>query len=147
MLLDDHSLAGRLYHVDAGAPVDIEALTRELQSATHVLIGEKHDNPVHHEKQAELVRLIGKAGRTGQITFEMIEQRYAGDLKPEGELDLTSLGEALEWEARGWPSWSQYAPIFEAALAADMRLKAGNPDRDEMMLVGRGNPVRGEAAA
>ncbi|SNY92473.1 Uncharacterized iron-regulated protein [Cohaesibacter sp. ES.047] len=141
MLLTDHPMAGQLYAVGTGTRIKPDALRDALEKARYVLVGEKHDNPIHHRIQADVVRWLGEEGRTGQLVFEMIEMRYAETLSDVQRSNLSNLGDAVEWQQRGWPSWSLYQPIADAALAADMRLKPGNPDRDEMMRVAQGKAV------
>ena len=87
-----------------------------VQGADFVAIGEFHDNPEHHELQAKLVAALAPAG----LAFEMIPQAMeetVNRLRADG-VSRAALGEALEWEARGWPDWSLYAPILEAAPEA-----------------------------
>ena len=55
----EHPLTGRIWDVRAARFVDSDALTRRLAGARYVLLGEKHDNPDHHQIQAALVRAMG----------------------------------------------------------------------------------------
>ena len=83
-----------------------------VSMATHVAIGERHDNPDHHVKQAELVAALRPRG----LAFEMIPQDSEGmvnTLRRDGA-SLDAIGEALDWQNSGWPDWSLYAPILAA---------------------------------
>lgn len=79
-----------------------------------VILGERHDNPIHHEMQAEIVRVIDPAG----LAFEMI-QRAAEDAVNE---------QRLGWENERWSNWDDYRQILEAA--PDARITGGGVDRD-----------------
>ncbi len=91
-----------------------------------VMIGEKHDNPLHHEKQALLMRHLREAGAKGRLVMEMAEQAHQANLDKANLEELDQLGTDIAWENRGWPAWSQYRPIVAEGLKAGMKLKAGN---------------------
>lgn len=79
-----------------------------------VILGERHDNPIHHETQAEIVRVIGPAG----LAFEMIQR---------AEEDAVNEDRA-GWENENWSNWDDYRQILEAAPEA--RIAGGGVDRD-----------------
>lgn len=85
-------------------------------------LGEVHDNPTHHANQARAVRAIEPAA----IVFEMLEEAHVASL-PADRSDARAMAEATEWEARGWPDFAMYHPIFTAAPEA--RIYAGDPGR------------------
>ncbi|WP_435257621.1 ChaN family lipoprotein [Thioclava sp. FR2] len=76
-----------------------------------VILGEVHDNPVHHENQAAFVAAI----QPKAVVWEMIPEEIA---VPADVTEAASLARALNWEARGWPDFSMYHPIFAAAGGA-----------------------------
>ena len=94
---------------DAG-PIDIAALDR-LPAADVVLLGEVHDNPIHHDNQARLVTVI----RPKALVFEMFapDRAEAANAVPRDDLD--TLDTALNWSASGWFDFATYHPIFLAA--------------------------------
>jgi uncharacterized iron-regulated protein len=80
-----------------------------LPAADVVVLGEVHDNPVHHANQAMAVGAIAPRA----LVFEMLTPEQAGrdyDLS-----DMTAMGATLGWEAAGWPDFAMYYPIFAAA--------------------------------
>ena len=91
----------------------IDNAVAAVAGADFVAIGELHDNPDHHRMQAKLVAALAPAG----LAFEMIPQikeEVVNRLRADG-VSRAELGEALEWEASGWPAWRYYASILEAA--------------------------------
>lgn len=131
----DHPLAGRIWSVAAQDFIAEEALIDALAGADFVLLGERHDNPDHHRLQARLVSALVATGRRPAVAFEMI----AGERQP--QLDEAraaeaptpaAIAEAVAWEETGWPDFAMYAPIFQAALDADLPLIAASPSRAEM---------------
>jgi uncharacterized iron-regulated protein len=139
-LARDHPLAGRIWQPAGGRFVQTGELERAVAAADFVLAGEKHDNPDHHLLQARLLAFMIRAGRRPAVVFEMIgEDRQAaldGWLAAE-PADAGGLGQAVGWAKSGWPPWSAYRPIAEAALGAKLPLRAGNPPRGLTRKIGR----------
>ncbi|MBS8227006.1 hypothetical protein DYI42_12255 [Vannielia litorea] len=71
-----------------------------------VVLGEIHDNPGHHQRQAELIVQIGPAA----VVFEMLTPEQAGTINSMGQADP----EAIDWAESGWPDFALYAPVFAA---------------------------------
>ncbi|WGW05379.1 ChaN family lipoprotein [Tropicibacter oceani] len=83
-------------------------------SADIVFLGEQHDNPAHHARQAQLVaELAPKA-----LVFEMLTPEQASKATPDILSDAKALGDALQWQQSGWPDFSWYHPIFTSAPGA-----------------------------
>lgn len=144
--LRDHPLVGSIWRSD-GTQATPDALARALLAADHVAVGEIHSNADHHRIQAAVIDALAAAGRRPAIVFEMIPERLEEDLQAflaAGSQDAARLGEVLDWDARGWPDWSLYRPIAEAALRHGLAMKAGNLDRALIRAVGeKGRQVLG----
>ena len=97
-----------------GAVLTEAALATRLNAAEIVVLGEIHDNPIHHARQARLVRALAPKG----LAFEMVpadsEEGVQVYLAQGGAPD--QIGPAIGWERMGWPDWPAYAQIFEAAI-------------------------------
>ena len=96
-----------------GQAIDFDALIDRLRAADIAIIGERHDNPAHHEWQARIVKALAPGG----LAFEMVpedKEDYANAARLNGD----DLAEALDWSASGWPDFAMYAPIFDAAPEA-----------------------------
>lgn len=79
-----------------------------------VVLGEVHDNPLHHAHQAAAVATLQPAA----LVFEMLTEAQAASVTPGLRGDAAALAEVLAWEASGWPDFDMYHPIFTAAPAA-----------------------------
>lgn len=136
--LVEHPLVGRLYDARRERFIPRSALIENLSAARYVLLGERHDNPDHHLLQAEIVERLGRDLGFGAVVFEMVSPDQAPALPDRGaaEVDLDALGRALTWEARGWPDWSLYRPIFAEATAARLALIAGAPAPETLRTAG-----------
>ncbi|MEQ9259543.1 MAG: ChaN family lipoprotein [Roseovarius sp.] len=78
------------------------------------VIGEVHDNPAHHAAQARIV--AGMAPRA--LVFEMLTPEQAGRVADETPREAAVLEELFGWAESGWPAFSLYFPIIEAAPEA-----------------------------
>ncbi len=93
-----------------------EALTRSafevLGAADIVVVGEQHDNALHHVFQAEIARAIYPSA----LVFEMLTPAQAKASRSVNRFDLRELDKALQWTKRGgWPAFQSYYPIFANA--------------------------------
>ncbi|WP_162683248.1 ChaN family lipoprotein [Rhodobacteraceae bacterium DSL-40] len=100
----------------AASDAALASFIDSARGADIVVLGEIHDNPRHHEIQAEIVEALQPAA----IVFEMIPQAMEDEvnaLRAEGA-DRAQIAAALDWSESGWPSFDFYAPILEAAPGA-----------------------------
>lgn len=90
---------------------DVRAeLPEAVRNAQIVILGEQHDNPDHHKRQAQWVQEHAPKA----LVFEMLTPQQAAradvDWDTQAELDAV-----LEWSASAWPAFDMYYPIFAAA--------------------------------
>ncbi|MDJ0858535.1 MAG: ChaN family lipoprotein [Dinoroseobacter sp.] len=82
-----------------------------VPDADVIILGELHDNRFHHENQAQAVAAIAPKA----LVFEMLTPDQASGATSEARSDGDTLEAALRWTNGGWPEFSLYWPIFEAA--------------------------------
>ena len=85
-----------------------------MAQAQVIFLGEVHDNPQAHARQAELVAAL----QPKALVFEMLTVAAAEKAAPEVRTDAEALAKALDWEQLGWPDFAMYYPIFAAAPEA-----------------------------
>jgi uncharacterized iron-regulated protein len=132
-LYQDHPLVGRAWKPSDDRFATKGEIDAALQDADFVLVGEKHNNADHHLYQSAVITTMFRQHRQPAIVFEMLteDQRAALDSHlADNPRDSAGIGEAVGWEARGWPAWRTYQPITDAALAHDAPLLAGGLDRE-----------------
>ncbi|HZH82780.1 MAG TPA: ChaN family lipoprotein [Phototrophicaceae bacterium] len=125
----EHPLTGRIWNVSAARFIDRETLVERLARADFVLLGERHDNADHHMLQAEVVRSLIAVGRRPAVGFEMLGLDDASAIAKylaAAPSDAAGIGQAVNWNQRGWPDWAMYQPIAEAALQAKLRIVPTN---------------------
>jgi len=106
---------------DPSSVVDIATLARDAQV---VLLGEVHDNPGHHARQAEVLAAIAPVA----IVFEMITTDDAARITPDLAADADALAATLDWANSGWPDFAYYAPLF--AFGRDVPIYGAAVPRD-----------------
>jgi uncharacterized iron-regulated protein len=125
----DHPLVGRIWDVRDARFIDERALDQRLSRAKFVMLGEKHDNPDHHQLQARILRAMVAAGRRPAVAFEMFTTADASAIERHlaaAPRDAAGLGDAVNWKKSGWPDWELYQPIADVALQARLRIVAAN---------------------
>lgn len=142
----DLPLVGRIWDARAERFVSEEEVWDALARARFVLLGEKHDNPDHHRLQARALAALVARGRAPVVVFEMLDETQAQPLATlqagGGAVSAESLRETVDWDAHGWPPFRLYAPVFDVALGAGLRIVAGDLAAETVRVISR----RGVAA-
>ncbi|NIY71197.1 ChaN family lipoprotein [Marivivens donghaensis] len=88
------------------------------------VLGETHDNPLHHAEQANLIAEIAPTA----LIFEMLSPEQAKVLNA-SERDA-ALGDLIGWQESGWPDFAMYLPVF---TASDAPVYGASVPRDDLM--------------
>jgi len=139
----EHPLVGRIWDVKRQRFATPDAMVVRLKDARYVLLGEKHDNPDHHQIQTALLRALLASGRRPAVAFEMLTADQAPALARHlaaSPRDAAGLAEAVNWTRSGWPDFALYEPIVAAALDAGVPVVAGNLANATIRSVARGEP-------
>ena len=127
-----------------------EQLTDRSRSADFVLIGETHDNPIHHRIQQSMLTAISANDRRPTLVMEQFdfEQQTVIDSAMSANTSRVDALKILQKEmARGW-DWPQYRPLIEIAKDRSLPLKAANLSRIRLQQVSRlGFDALGDNAA
>ena len=95
-----------------------------------VFLGENHNNPSHHEHQAQIINDMVAAGKTPSVVMEMVSEDQVSDLttyRNGPRKKAEDLRQVLKWDETGWPALKIYAPVFQAILDHDLTLRHGAP--------------------
>lgn len=137
-----HPLVGQIWAPAESRFVTPDEAVARLAAADFVLLGEQHDNPDQHRLQAWVVARLAARGRRPALAVEMLTSAQQAALDAHLAArpgDAEGIGAAVGWAESGWPAWPAYAPIFAAALAADMPIRAANLPREALrQVVGEG---------
>ncbi len=123
-----------------GAPLSRMQALATLREANHVLLGEVHDNPLHHRERAALLAAL--AERRPTVVFEQFSRTSDTALEAPVGSDFEAWLDRAGFDRKGW-AWPLHRPLIDAALAARLPIRGGNLSRDEVRQVAR----QGAAAA
>ncbi len=93
------------------------------------LLGEIHDNPTHHDIQAQWIDRIAPSA----VVFEMLTPQQAQAVMDLSNRSTDDIRDVTQWDQSGWPSFDIYAPVFDAVGNRPI-IGAGVP-RDDMRAV------------
>ena len=136
-LYAQHPLVGVVWDTSKQAPISPSELSLELQRASYLLLGEKHDNPDHHALQLAVLASLLEAGKLHSVSFEMMSEEVQSNLNDIGRQNFANedeLKEFLQWDDQGW-DWSFYGPLLQLALNSKTDIRAGNISRQSMSAV------------
>jgi uncharacterized iron-regulated protein len=126
-----HPLVGKIYRGSTREPVAADALFAALGSARYLVLGETHDNRDHHQLQAQLLGRFLEAQPGAAVAFEMLDEDDAGKLTQAAQ-SADELAQRVAWADSGWPDFSLYQPVFDAALSAHARIVAAHPSAEHV---------------
>lgn len=124
----------RIVEVATGRELGRAELLARLRASDYVLLGEQHDNAVHHQRRGELLRSLG----TG---VPVVAEHMTRGLAVQPGAELLPRLEAAGFDAKGW-RWPLHEVLFAPAAAPGRVLLGGNAPRDQARQVAR----EGEAA-
>lgn len=106
-----------------GSIVSREQLVQDLSGSEFILLGEMHDNPIHHQHRGELLAMLKPL--TPAVVAEHLERGkdfvYTGHLQADLEL--------AGFNAKGW-RWPLHEPLFAPVRDHGLPLAGGNITRE-----------------
>lgn len=102
-----------------------DSIVAEMAAHDVILLGEVHDNPIHHDRQQAFVAALHPKA----IVWEMLTQKQAAMVSDALIANRAALEQTLDWAASNWPAFEMYYPIFEAA--PDAKTFGGHVPRAE----------------
>ncbi len=130
LLLHDHPLAGRIIDPASGQAVSPGDTLRRLSGADVVLLGEVHDNPIHHRLQLKVLQTLADS-RLPALAMEQFDSEHQAALAAaQAEPDVTAerLADAGRLSREGW-GWPLYEPLVSEAVARGLPVVAINLSR------------------
>jgi uncharacterized iron-regulated protein len=131
-IVDDHKpdgLIGSIWSFRDQSFVSPSKLLEAVGEVQITLLGENHDNAVHHHLQGWIIRNAPLSGPPS-VVMEQIDIGKTQALKTflaQPDPDPVRLGEALDWSDSGWPDWELYLPVVRAALHRGAEILPGLP--------------------
>jgi uncharacterized iron-regulated protein len=136
----DHPLVGTIWDVAANKRIGEGELIARVRASDLLLVGETHDNPDHHILEARLIDAFAARHGSPAVVFEMVDRDKQGAVDASLSAhpgDVDALAKAVDWASSGWPAWSMYRPVFQAAVSARGPVLAAGIDRAGTMRIAR----------
>lgn len=118
-----------IWDVNNNRFISPDDFTKSLAESRYVLLGELHDNALHHHIQASILNGLVRLGRRPAVVFEMLkvdDNARIAEAQQRYPHDPDRIAQAVDWEQSGWPQWHYYRPIFKQAMDAELPVVAGN---------------------
>lgn len=134
-LYSDHALVGKIWDSQRDQFIETDELLTGLNKASYLLLGEKHDNPDHHNLQQTILEYFIVEQRISHASFEMMnseQQPLLDNLYAQQLTDLNEINEYLDWDNDGW-NWEYYGAILQLAVQAKLEISAANISDESMM--------------
>ena len=126
----DAALQGRVWDTRSRRFIAPQQARSLLAGAQVALLGETHDNPVHHGIQRSILERMVRSGRRPALAMEQIDTEWQHDV----DLAISQGATAQSIEkagrvSRGW-SWPLYAPLVTLAIESGLPVVALNVSRE-----------------
>lgn len=126
LLLEEHPLAGRIWDMKSHAFIDEPALLGRSNTADVVLLGEVHDNRVHHDLQLKLLKARVESGSHPALMMEQLDaasqpaldQALAGENRDDVLNSVNALIKFTDWQF--------YSPLLSVAIDNKLPVIAAN---------------------
>ena len=143
-----HPLEGRIWSSREARFVAEPELVQALARSSYRLLGETHDNAIHHALRARLIRELGRERPPMAVVFEQFEADANGALSHAQALgaDAEKLASAGSLDRKGW-RWPLHRPLIEAALENRMPVRGGNLPRGAARAIAGGTRAADLGAA
>ena len=131
----DHVLVGKIWDSANQEFVSIEEFTSAIEESRYLILGEKHDNPDHHELQLTILNHLLDLNLVSLVAFEMMDsdsQERLDTLHSAKNQDSDALKEYLQWDEEGW-EWPFYGPLIYSAYSSGVSIMASNLSNSRMM--------------
>ena len=129
--ITDHELIDKIWSVKEQQFIDPQSLTQAVLSSRVLLLGETHDNAVHHQLQSKIIASLLSYNHKPAVAFEMLN-RVQQDKIDQFQLhfsesgDVDAFAKVINWEQSGWPDWPYYRPVFSTTLEAGLPVIGAN---------------------
>lgn len=123
LLISQQALA-QIIDLSSGKELSEQVLTERLAAADIVLLGELHDNRLHHALRGQLIARLAGKGRT--IVAEHLPQGGPVNFVSDTRADLVAAG----FDPAGW-EWPAHEKLYEQIRASATPLIGGNLPREQ----------------
>lgn len=129
---------GTITDLRTGKTLSPPELLTQLAADPRVIVGEKHDNPTHHQIENWLVQSLPSVRPQGSVLMEMLTpgqqpkvDQVKAWLQTGPEARPARVAELISWQ-KSW-DWSMYGDVVMTSMKAPYPLLSANLDPSEIM--------------
>jgi uncharacterized iron-regulated protein len=97
--------------IAADADMFPSGVVQQMQHADVVIIGDVHDNPAHHDRQARAIETLQPEAVVWEMLPSITADRINAGWLDEGE----NLDDMIAWAEDHWPNFDLYRPVLVAS--------------------------------
>lgn len=132
LILQEHPLVGKIWDIKKKAFVERADLIQAMLASEFILLGERHDNRVHHQYQAWVIKQLRQANNKASVAFEMIDDRQGNLLARHRVKSVDYLIDILNQYKTHWYYEQRYKGLFETVLSAGYPIIPANLNRQRL---------------
>ena len=133
LTLQDHKLVGKIWDVKQQTFINKAAVIAKMRNTEYLLLGERHDNQIHHKHQAWFIRQLKANQQQASVAFEMIDNQQGGQLVKQPVTSASQMIKTLNTIKNNWQYKSRYQALFTEVITADYPIYAANISRQQLM--------------
>lgn len=138
---------GEIFDLKTNQKISFAQLMDQLEKADYVLIGEQHDQGVHHQIEQYVIEQIDQRKGVDTVAFEMLAvDQQDGVNAVQQKLKSTAMTDEQIKETIGWRKWDWdlYRDLIVGELKSKHKVKATNLTADEINQIMQGaQPLKG----
>jgi uncharacterized iron-regulated protein len=123
-----------IYHTATQTSINQQQLVEQLKQHSLILLGEVHDEPLHHLRRAELIQAL--SAQHPMVVAEQLETGKQVQYSAHLAEDLAQAG----FDAKVW-DWDVYAPLFSILATEQIPLVGGNLPLDTVRRIAKQGEV------
>lgn len=131
LIFAEHSLVGKIWDVNDKKFIDKKILVERILASHYILLGETHDNMVHHQNQAWVIENIKANNRRAIVSFEMINDQQGKLLHGHKITSSDILIKLLNQSKTGWEYQRHYKSLFDTVINSGFPIFPANLDRTQ----------------
>lgn len=133
LMLWEHQLVDRIWDVQQKVFIDQGTLVSRVLDSEYLLLGERHDNRVHHHYQTWVISQLAEAERQASVAFEMIDNYQGARIARQEIKSVDQLISVLNLSKTGWKYEQRYKSLFSEVMTAGYRIDSANLHRKRLM--------------
>jgi len=135
LLLRDHQLVGKIWDVKQQAFISKAILKNRSLESEYLLLGERHDNLVHHQHQTWFIQQLAKSPQQVSVAYEMIDNEQGLRLAKQKINSVEHLIKELNRSKSSWEYEQRYKSLFTETLAAGYKINSANLSSKQLMQI------------